>query len=111
MLAREFFGTGAMGEEFAMTKEKFDPVATVARLVVVVGTTLVMAMTTLSIVAGQAAADVAGDWALTVDTDQGIVATKPIPELNSRQALAWNLEPSVVRMQGETRILHNTLLP
>ena len=54
-----------------MTKEKFEPVATVTRLVVVVGTTLVMAMATLSTVAGQAPADVAGYWALTVKTDKG----------------------------------------
>ncbi len=68
-----------------MTKGVFGLMATTARLAVVVGTMLVAVMMTPSIGAGQAAADVAGDWALTVETDQGTTAPSVTLEQNGSE--------------------------
>ncbi|SVB36856.1 uncharacterized protein METZ01_LOCUS189710, partial [marine metagenome] len=74
-----------VSEECAMTKGVFGLMATTARLAVVVGTMLVAVMTTPLIGAGQAAADVAGDWALTVETDQGTTAPSVTLEQNGSE--------------------------
>ena len=85
MSAKTSCEIGMVSEECAMTKGVFGLMATTARLAVVVGTMLVAVMTTPLIGAGQAAADVAGDWALTVETDQGTTAPSVTLEQNGAE--------------------------
>ena len=85
MSAKTSSGIGMTIEECAMTKGVFGLMATTARLAVVVGTMLVAVMTTPLIGAGQAVADVAGDWALTVETDQGTTTPSVTLEQNGSE--------------------------